>query len=229
MEINFSEDSIENAKVKMFIEKIPKEIKQRCKFRKIESGKIVVLKGNKIEHVYINCDGKMQVKNEFENGFTYSFASINPIAYIGVMELMANKKIYSSTLQATTDCIILEINKDDFLSWIVSDQELTLEVLRFVSTSMYEQSLKTGEGFAYPSICTLISYLISTYESEDTETVFLEKSREEIGSILGFSVRTINRNLKVLKDENLVTVNRKGILINEDNFYKLWEKLQTYK
>ena len=220
---------IRNKDAKKFIEKIPSNIKLKCKIRIIEKGKIVVLKGNDIENVYVSCQGKMQVRNEFENGFVYSFASINPIAYIGVMEIMANKQNYSSTLQTSTECIILEIPKWDFIEWITSDQELTLEVLHFVSKSMYEQSLKTGEGLAYPAICILITYLMNVFESEDKDIAILEKTREEIGSILGFSIRTINRNLKILKEENLISVNRKSISITREQFNRLSHKLELIK
>lgn len=220
---------IRNKDAKKFIEKIPSNIKLKCKIRIIEKGKIVVLKGNDIENIYVSCQGKMQVRNEFENGFVYSFASINPIAYIGVMEIMANKQNYSSTLQTSTECIILEIPKSDFIEWITSDQELTLEVLHFVSKSMYEQSLKTGEGLAYPAICILITYLMNVFESEDKDIAILEKTREEIGSILGFSIRTINRNLKILKEENLISVNRKSISITREQFNRLSYKLESIK
>ena len=220
---------IRNKDAKKFIEKIPSNIKLKCKIMIIEKGKIVVLKGNDIENVYVSCQGKMQVRNEFENGFVYSFASINPIAYIGVMEIMANKQNYSSTLQTSTECIILEIPKSDFIEWITSDQELTLEVLHFVSKSMYEQSLKTGEVLAYPAICILITYLMNVFESEDKDIAILEKTREEIGSILGFSIRTINRNLKILKEENLISVNRKSISITKEQFNRLSYKLESIK
>nr|WP_294573328.1 Crp/Fnr family transcriptional regulator [uncultured Romboutsia sp.] len=220
---------LENEQAKAFIEKIPENIKDRCKLKKIEKGKLLVLKGNNIENIYIHFQGKMQVKNEFENGFVYSFANIKPIAYIGAMEIMANKKTYSSTLQTTTECIILKMPKSDFKNWINIDQKFTLEVLHFVSKSMYEQSLKTGEVLAYPAICILTNYLINVFENEDKDVVFLEKTREEIGSILGFSVRTINRNLKELKDENLITVNRKGISITKEQFDKLINKLESIK
>lgn len=220
---------IRNKDAKKFIEKIPSNIKLKCKIRIIEKGKIVVLKGNDIENIYVSCQGKMQVRNEFENGFVYSFASINPIAYIGVMEIMANKQNYSSTLQTSTECIILEIPKSDFIEWITSDQELTLEVLHFVSKSMYEQSLKTGEVLAYPAICILITYLMNVFESEDKDIAILEKTREEIGSILGFSIRTINRNLKILKEENLISVNRKSISITREQFNRLSYKLESIK
>ena len=222
-------DCIKNQKAIDFINRIPSNIKSKIKIRKIEKEKLVVLKGNPIKNIYIGCQGQMQVRNEFENGFIYSFASIDPISYIGVIEMMANKDTYSSTLQTTSECIIIEIPIEDFRYWINIDHQLTLDILQFISKSMYEQSLKTGESLAYPAIFILINYLLNVFESEDLNTVFLEKSREEIGTILGFSVRTINRNLKILKEENLITVNRKGIIITKDQFYKLSRKLDKIK
>ena len=116
-----------------------------------------------------------------------------------------------------------------FINWIENDHKLALDVLHFVSNNMYKQAVKTGEVLAYPAICTLINYLINVFESENKKEVFIEKTREEIGSILGFSVRTINRNLKVLKEENLLSVSRKGILITQKQCEKLYEKLNSIK
>ena len=62
-----------------------------------------------------------------------------------------------------------------------------------------------------------------------SDIVLLSKTREEIGSILGFSIRTINRNLKLLKEENLISVSRKGITITKEQFYKLIDKLEKVK
>lgn len=220
---------IKNKQVREYIDNIPKYIKNKCILRKFEKGKVIALKGNYIEYIYISCEGNMQVKNEFENGFVYSFAKVNPVAYIGVMEIMANKLTYSSTLKTNTECIVIQISKQDFLHWISKDQKLTLEVLHFISKSMYEQSLRTGEVLAYPAICILINYLLDAYKSKEKEVMILEKTREDIASILGFSVRTINRNLKILKDEDLISVNRKGISITKEQFTRLSYKLESIK
>ena len=104
-----------------------------------------------------------------------------------------------------------------------------LEVLHFVSSLMYEQSLKIGEVLAYPAICLLIDYLINMYESEEGESIFIQKTREEISCILGFSVRTLNRNLKILKEEDLITVSRKGIAITKEQLDGLRKKLASLK
>lgn len=220
---------IKNEAAKNFINRMPDYIKEVSNIRKIEKGQIVVLKENTIENIYIHCEGEMRVRNEFENGFIYDFAIINPISYIGAMEVMATKESYTSTLESNTDCVIMEIPKESFIQWINTDQQLTLEVLHFISKSMCDQSVKTGEVLAYPAICILINYLIKVFESENQKEVFIEKGREEIASTLGFSVRTINRNLKILKEENLITVSRKGILITDKQCDKLYKKLDSLK
>ncbi|MGL5346874.1 MAG: Crp/Fnr family transcriptional regulator [Peptostreptococcaceae bacterium] len=218
-----------NKDVKDFINNIPKDTASRCKLVKFEKSTVITTKGKKIEKIFINLQGKMEVKNEFENGFIYNFAQVESLAYIGAMEIMANENFYSSTLQCISECVMIEINVDDFIKWINQDQTLTLCVLKFVSSSMYKQSLNKGEVLAYPAIYTLISYLINTYENNNEETLLLQKSREEIGSLLGFSIRTINRNLKVLKEEDLITVNRKTISINKGQYSKLLYKLESIK
>ena len=229
MQNNILYKSIKNEEAKEFISNIPKIFKNKCKIVKYGKTKVITVKGNTIENIYISLQGKMEVKNEFENGFIYNFADVESIAYIGAMEAMADKNYYSSTLQTTTDCIMVEMKVNDFIQWINSDQILTLKVLKFVSTSMYEQSLNKGEVLAYPAIYSLISYLINVYEDEDDDTLNLQKSREEIGSTLGFSIRTINRNLKTLKEENLICINRKVIIINKEQYNKLSFKLDSIK
>ena len=220
-------ENIKNKDVKEFINKIPENIKY--KLTRHEKTKVITIKGDNIEKIYISLQGKMEVKNEFENGFIYNFAQVESLAYIGAMEIMADENFYSSTLQCITDCIMIEMKVDDFIKWINQDQKLTLSVLKFVSSSMYKQSLNKGEVLAYPAIYTLISYLKNTYENSNKETLLLQKSREEIGSLLGFSIRTINRNLKVLKEEHLITVNRKTISISKEQYNKLSYKLESIK
>ena len=220
---------IKNEEVKSFINEIPAYIKDSCKIVNFNKSHIVTCTGENIEKIYISLDGKMKVKNEFANGFVYNFAEIDSISYIGVMEIMADENIYSSTLETTTECIMIEMEVEDFKKWIINDHNLTLKVLKFVSKGMHSQSLKKGEGFAYPAIYLLISYLKSAYEDSKSKILSLQESREEIGSKLGFSIRTINRNIKILKDENLITVNRKTISINEEQFNKLIYKLNSIK
>ena len=221
--------NINNKKIKELIDRMPNDIKKNCKVKKFDKGQIVFLKEDNIRFMYLHLEGQMKVRNEFENGFVYDFALIEPISYIGAMEIMANKDVYSSTLQAITDSMIIEITKNDFIKWIENDHKLALDVLCFVSGNMYKQALKTGEVLAYPAICTLINYLINVFESKNKKEVFIQKTREEISSILGVSVRTINRNLKILKEENLLSVSRKGILITEKQCEKLYEKLNSLK
>lgn len=220
---------IKSKEVKTFIDSMPEVIKQRCQLITIKADQIIALKGNLIQAIYINLQGEMQVKNEFENGFVYSFAKVDQLAYIGVMELMAQEPLYVSSVQTMTDCLMIKIDQEDFMNWVKSDHAFTLQVLHFVARIMYVQSVNKGEALAYPAIYSLMSYLITVYESGGSETVYLTKTREEIGSILGFSMRTINRNLKQLKEQACLTVSRKYLSINQEQYQRLLHQLQTIK
>ena len=205
---------------------IPKGIDY--KVATFNKSKTITRRGLDINKIYISLEGKLQVKNEFENGFIYNFAEIKSPAYIGVMETMADEKIYTSTIMTMTKCKIIEMSVKDFKKWVNNDNKITMEVLKFISKNMYMQSINKGEKLAYPSIYLLISYLINNYEDSKLETIQIKKSREEIGNTLGFSIRTINRNLKSLKDEDLITINKKIISINKEQFKKLSIKLNTF-
>ena len=123
---------IKNEEVKSFINEIPVYIKDNCKIVNFNKSHLVTCTGENIEKIYISLDGKMKVKNKFANGFVYNFAEIDSISYIGVMEIMADENIYSSTLETTTECIVIEMEVEDFKNWIINDHNLTLKVLKFV-------------------------------------------------------------------------------------------------
>ena len=67
MEKDLFSQFIKNQAAINFINRIPDYIKEASKVRSIDKGKIVVLKENYIEKIYIHCEGEMRVRNEYEN------------------------------------------------------------------------------------------------------------------------------------------------------------------
>ena len=216
-----------NEYVKNLFKDKPQNIKLDYKVIEFTKDEIVTRRGNEIEKIYICIKGKLQVKNEFENGFIYNFAQINSISYIGIIEILAGSNIYTSTLKTITNCILVELDIDDFKKWINNDPKLAMKVLEYISKIMHEQSLNHGDKLAYPAIYLLTNYLINEYENGDKEVLLIKNTREEIGATLGVSVRTVNRNLKILKEENLISTSKRAISINKQQFIDLSNKLDS--
>lgn len=225
MEISKYISAICNCTNSQILNNIPKDIQDHIKIRKIKKGTYVTEKSANISHIYIFCKGHMQVKNEFANGMVDVFAAIEPIAYIGAIELLGGSTVYSAFLQAKTDCEILELPNEYFFKWLSCDKQFMYEVLKFVSKLMLDQSTNSREALIYPAIFLVTRYLVESYKNDGNEIMYLEKSTSEIGAFFCVSVRTIQRVLKQLRESGLVYIKRNVIMVNSSQYNKLIQKL----
>ena len=83
---------IGNKKVKEFIRKIPKDIKENCTLRKIEKDKIVVLKEEEIKKIYIHCKGQMRVRMNLKMDLYMILQVLSPYLTLELWKLWQIKK-----------------------------------------------------------------------------------------------------------------------------------------
>ena len=221
--------SLTDAKNKELFYHMPEKVFACAHIKMIKKDAFVVEKEQEIKEILLCCKGKMQVQNEFRNGTIYNFDYVEPISYIGVMELIADRTIYSAYLKAKTDCECLVIPIKVFFDWFYKDQWLILEVLKFVSKSMYERSFTSGEHQVYPANYQIVKYLIGCYETSQEESVFIQMSKEEISTLFCISTRTVHRVLKQLKEADIITVNSKGVGITKEQYNKLIHKFKEMR
>lgn len=215
--------------VQDILSKMPDNIRKSCKLIELKQGQIFIQKGELVTNVDILCTGQMKVLNEFENGNVYCFATIQPIAYIGSPEVLAGARVYSSTTETQTSCSIIRMPKESFMEWINMDHKLAIEVGSFIARCLYEQSWKTGEAAVYPALYVVGAYFAKFYEGLQKECGAITCSRQQLANELGFSLRTINRNIKLLKEQGYITVKRQTILINSEQYEGLTELLNKIR
>lgn len=208
---------------------MPEKVFACAQQKKLKKGMYVVEKEQEIKEILLCCKGKMEVRNEFRNGMIYSFDYAEPISYVGVMELLAGSEVYSAYLQAKTDCEFLIVTKSVFFDWFYKDQWLILEVLTFVSKSMYVRSFNSGEQRICPANYLIVKYLLELFKEVDKKPLFIEVSKEEIGTLFCISTRTVHRVLKQLKEEDMLTVNRKGIVVTKSQYELLNKKFEEMR
>ncbi|MFZ5354513.1 MAG: Crp/Fnr family transcriptional regulator [Bacillota bacterium] len=211
------------------LDRLPADIRKHCKIIELKSGQTYIQKGGIVRTVDILCSGQMQVLNEFENGNVYCFAAIQPIAYIGSLEVLADAEVYSSTTEALTPCTLISMPKEIFIEWLNSDHALAMEIGRFIARCLYEQSWKTGEAAVYPALYVAAAFFIKVFEASSDDNVMISISRQQLANELGYSIRTVNRNIKLLKEEGCLTVKRQCISINGRQYDKLLKLLKEIK
>jgi CRP/FNR family transcriptional regulator, cyclic AMP receptor protein len=203
------------------LDKIPPNVRERGQLVKISPYQQTARKGEPILFVDVLIAGQMRVLNEFESGSVFGFAYLSPLAYIGSYEVVAERPYYSATTESVSECSLIRLKKEDFHSWFQKDPQFTREVAFRMANNICDQSYRHGEILFYPSTYLTADYLIRMFENLEGEPKKILSDRQEIADHLGFSVRTVNRCIRELKEENLVEIEKGKLTISSAQYKQL--------
>ena len=226
--MNFDELYENYPQLRSFLLDIPQGIKARCAVKRLCAGTTVVKRKDRLKYVYVLVDGEIKVVSEFENGSIYAFASIFPLSFIGELEVLSEEKEYAVTIEAMTECLIIQINAVDFAGWIEADAGVLLQVARGLAKKMYPTSSEMG-NIMFQSSKSKVEYYLAKYcnqKIKDSELLKVEKNRQEIADEIGSSIKTVNRNIKKLKEEGLVSVKKGKIFVSKAQHQRLMEAIK---
>lgn len=212
-----------NPNLEEIISNMPEVIKSKCVIKKYPSNSIIQRKNDDLTSFSIICKGEVKVINEFDNGNLYIIEKNNAIDFIGEVTALAGQKNTSVTIEAITDCVVIQISLEDFFEWIKSDNNFLLMISKRVANKLYNSSYTKGVELFYPAIHLMLDLLINSVKKDvkSKRKIRIDLTREQISEKLGVTIRTINRTIKRLKDENLITINKGKIQIDNIQYEQL--------
>lgn len=76
----------------------------------------------------------------------------------------------------------------------------------------------------------LMMHLIRKYEQTQHRKKVLEirQSRDQLSEEIGFSIKTLNRNIKKLRDDNLILLDKGKIIITEEGYLQMKQHIGDY-
>ncbi|SHH60023.1 Crp/Fnr family transcriptional regulator [Clostridium grantii] len=207
---------------------MPAEIRMKCVVENFHAKTVIVKKDEEPKYIYIVYSGTLKIFNEFQNGRILETAIVNDMDFLGLIEILASKEKIAATVETVTDCIALRISKKDFLKWMESDHYLAVIVAKKMAKDFYNIAYSNGELLLNSTMYTIIAYLIKLAKEDidKGEIVFINKKRQQIADELGISLRTVHRNVKQLKQQQLITIENAKIYINENQYKALIDKLK---
>jgi CRP/FNR family cyclic AMP-dependent transcriptional regulator len=210
---------------------MPADIKSKCTVKKFQAGNTLVKKKDSVKYVYVLIEGELKVVNEFENGSIYAFASLLPLSFIGELEVLSEEQEYAVTIETITECSTIQIKAEDFVKWLECDHLALLTVTRGLAKKMYPTSSENG-NILFLSCINKVEYYISKYCNQrikDKEVLKLERNRQQIADEIGSSVKSVNRSIKRLKEEGLVTVKKGKVYISKSQYLRLLDDIDGWK
>jgi len=188
----------------------------------LNRGEIVFYKGDVTTHIYLMVAGQATVQNIHSDGNIFHISSITSGSFLGDLEAISGNLINATTVVAQTDCTMLKFSTNDFLKALTLDNEFLLLVSRLLAQKMYHECFHLGDTLYKKGSDKLMLYIIKACKKEQVNfPLIIRKTRQGIASEVGVSVKTINRAIKSLCDQQLINVINGKINISTQDYQSL--------
>lgn len=210
---------------------MPEELWSRYTIRVYPPGTIIHQKDFKLENFGIIAKGEHRVINEFENGNVFMIEKNEPIDFVGEVTILAGMEKTSVTIETLTETTVIYFSRKDFEDWISKDINFLRLVSHKIAYKLYRSSYNRGARLFYPPNFILLDYVLkqaSLLHIKSKGSIIISKTRQELYEECGITVKTINRTIKKLKDDGVISLNKGKISMDLEQYRLAQEMIHHY-
>lgn len=181
----------------------------------LPANKVLFHQGDASNGLYVFCSGLVSVSMDDEDGNTLTLALPERGAPLGEMSLVSPDP-RSATICALEDSSLLHIDMDTMLSLLRDEPALATHLIRFLSLRL-RQSNEVLHRFAFENLqdrlLQKLAELGVRHGTLQAGTLDLGRkfSQSALAEMLGVTREAINKQLKLLQDQDKITIH-KGII-----------------
>ena len=179
-------------------------------------------------NIFFIFEGVCGILQDLANGETYCSYKINSLAIIGLSEILPEKsKIRVADVIAVSDVTAFSISKTYFKNFQIKYPDFYNRCIQIIIERLHQNLMVHVECKKYNAKLNIISYLIHCYKLYcklprlNNKGVYINETRQMIADFTGISERSVNSTIELLKNLNLVTVDRQKLYINENQYQNL--------
>ncbi len=179
---------------------------------------VIFLEGDAVEGLYVVRTGRVKLLRGSLKGKEQIIKILNPGDILG-FEIFYGGDTYTNTAIVMEDCDLCYIKKDDFFTIIDRDSNLARKLILSLGRELNEAYGRIGNlGLlnAREKMAHLLATLAGEYGVDAGDgriRLNLTLSRLEIAELLGITQETSIRLLKGFKEEGIISIKRKEIII----------------
>lgn len=217
-----------DSKLRSWFADIPQSELEQLLFRSFEANEFLTIKGRSFAGIYIVLDGICNVINQLDNGSEVITLKLTPGCVIGVSESVANSIRYIASVKACTPVDVVELDDPMFNRWLAAYPSFVHFVLRNMVARLHYTADLSANCRTGSSQVNMAKYLIDRYSVESgfsalriSSTVKIQETHEFIGNYLGISPRTVERIIRALRKEGLISMSKGKICISAEQYQAL--------
>lgn len=207
---------------------IPQSEIDKLVIRQFEANETFIHKDYLFTHVLIVLDGICNVINRTDNGTEIITLRLSESDLIGVSEHVLNSMRYIASVKSCTPLIVAELNLSTFSDWLKNYPCFVNFVLNNLVTRLHYTADFSANCQSSTSKINLAKYLMDRYSfesgsdnSKSNQNIIIHETHEIIGNFLGINTRTVERHIRALKQEGLISTTKGKVSISPAQYQEL--------
>ena len=203
---------------------MPEAIAKELTYVDVKRNEVILSAGDPCETIYVVLKGQVIGQDHYKMGRIYSFMDFTKMYIVGDFEVFADYTEYCVTIRAAQDCRLLKISANSYLRWIQHDDNaLFLRLNNILNTLTFERKLDR-DYLLMGCRERLICFLVMLYEKENGNgfgKMKVELTQAELSDKIGFNIRSVQRGIVSLEQEELIASENGKITISPEQYEKL--------
>ncbi|MEE4245797.1 MAG: cAMP-activated global transcriptional regulator CRP [Kangiellaceae bacterium] len=188
-----------------------------CHRRRYPAKSTIIYQGDRSDSLYFILEGSVSVVIEDNDGREMVLAYLNAGDFFGEMGLFDSQDIRSAWVKAKAECEIAEIGYSKFHQLISENPDILMRLSSQMSLRLRNTSRKVGD-LAFMDVTGRVARaLLDLCKEPDAMThpdgMQIKITRQELGRIVGCSREMVGRVLKVLEEQDHISVKGKTMVI----------------
>lgn len=204
------------------------EVKYYMTLLEVDEDTTLIKAGDHCSNIYIILSGKVTGIDWPINERAYSFKDFGPGDFFGEIECFADLTNYRISVVTVTKCKVLVIPAPIYMEWIRNDVDALYMRTKVNMRRLITQTTDARRYLFLEGKERLILYLVRKYEQKEAVTgrkvLHLSHTRNQLAEEIGFSIKTLNRNVKILEELGFIQVDKGKICLT----YEAYQKMKEY-
>ena len=192
-----------------------------------EKDVVFVEENTPADYVYILADGVVRAIDYRVQGMAYEYMWFYSVKVFGAMESFLNIPLYMTTLRTVTPCSMLVLSRNNYERWVWKDTTAVKMEVESMGRYLLEQN-QVGRAFLFlQGMDRIIFMMVHSYEQRRlTGDMVLNVTRQELAERNGISIKTANRAIKKMEDDNLIGRSGRKIVVTNEQYHRMREYLE---
>ncbi len=225
--------------LKEYLYTVPdEEIVEYCSISKYKQGAKIMQKNHNIDFFEIIFSGSVKIMNEFGDGLNYIHNKLHAPVILGDIEIISELDKSAASVVCSTEAYSLKVPVQVYKRWVNEYPEFTKVIAKYLAVRFFESSDNLGNDIRYNTKYNLASVLVRLVENlvqernipeEKDYEIAITETRKQIADMIVVTERTVNRTLKLFKEEGYVNIKNHKITISKEQVTKIKDEILNKK